>query len=410
MSFSMAEKIAFLTSYLPSLGGSEFANAELASGLKRRGHEVIVISQPYDGDKEYDLISEKDMGIPVTRVPYTFGYGGIPPAPEQTATVNAFVAEQLERNRPDAVILGHDSWSWYRMAARGLDLPTIQYLHGTPTRALAQGIFTPEKTVEFLDNIRDADHVIVVAEHFRQLMIAYGIPKSDITTVYNGVDFSLFNTSYSQEELSTLRAGLEIPADAKVVMHASNHYPVKRVTDIAASAEHVIAEMPNVFYLIVGEGPETALLKETIGQSPYASHFRVPGKVPYSEMPKHMLISDLFVLASESEGYPRVGAEAQAIGLPLLISDMPAGLEQTAQGKYGFTFSMGNIGDLAGKTMEILSMSPDALGRMTDRAEAYVSRHLSRAHQLDSVEAIIGKVLGKGKTYFKAAAGFYSII
>jgi glycosyltransferase involved in cell wall biosynthesis len=74
---------------------------------------------------------------------------------------------------------------------------------------------------------------------------------------------------------------------------------------------------------IAGEGPAMADLRRMVEASPSAADIAILGSVRDAEKAQLLARSDLLVVTSQREGFPRVVAEAMASGLPVLTAAYP---------------------------------------------------------------------------------------
>jgi glycosyltransferase involved in cell wall biosynthesis len=95
-------------------------------------------------------------------------------------------------------------------------------------------------------------------------------------------------------------------------------------------------------------------MEELSRQKGLAASFRYVGEIDHQQVPKYLNLSDIVVLPSEREGFPLVYREAQACGRVLLVSDIPAAREAITDGETGVLFRVGDVNDLAAKTLALV--------------------------------------------------------
>jgi glycosyltransferase involved in cell wall biosynthesis len=133
----------------------------------------------------------------------------------------------------------------------------------------------------------------------------------------NAIDTTCY--SYNTERHNSMRRELQIPDDAFVVGHVGRFNTVKNHTfllDVFAKAN---AQNENLVLLLVGDGDLRAEMEQkaaTLGISD-----RVIFTGVRSDVPDLMQAMDCFVFPSLYEGLGIVAVEAQAAGLPCLVSD-----------------------------------------------------------------------------------------
>ena len=119
---------------------------------------------------------------------------------------------------------------------------------------------------------------------------------------------------------SEVRHELGIPDDALVVGHVGRFDPQKNHTYLIEIAAELIRCQKNTRILLVGGGPLREEVETRVRKLGLDRYFVFAGL--RSDVPKLMLgAMDCFLLPSLHEGLPLVAVEAQAAGLPLIMSD-----------------------------------------------------------------------------------------
>jgi L-malate glycosyltransferase len=253
----------------------------------------------------------------------------------------------IQAERPDVVVAGQEPLAWYvPQIAREHGLPCVLLLRGTPTSRIVDGSFPEEHGRPWLEAFRRADRVVTVSRFFEDGLRDRGLSR--VCTLQNHVDLGRFRPEAKDP---TLLERLGIRHGQIVVVHVSKIEPIKRPLDLVTVASK-IGQAADLVYVIVGEGPLLAEMKETCRRLRVMDRFRFVGWVPYDRMPGFLNIADMVVQPSESEGLSRVYLEAMACGRALIASDIPAAREVVRHRENGLLFERGNL-DSLGRTMNL---------------------------------------------------------
>ena len=127
-------------------------------------------------------------------------------------------------------------------------------------------------------------------------------------------------TPFREPPRVSLRDELGIPRDAFVVGHVGRLVEVKNHAFLIRIAEAAQVLDPTIHFLVVGDGPLRADIERGITEAQLNHRFTLAGQ--RSDVAALMVgAMDAFVLPSLFEGLPVVLIEAQASGLPCLVSD-----------------------------------------------------------------------------------------
>lgn len=135
--------------------------------------------------------------------------------------------------------------------------------------------------------------------------------------LYCGIDLAPFQKNVDE---IAVRKELNIARDKFVVGHVGRFSAVKNHAFIVEIAKHITSIRDDIHFLLVGDGPLRDEIEQMVNSCGLSSAFTFAGL--REDVPRLMKgAMDLFLLPSFFEGLPLVGLEAQATGLPLLVSD-----------------------------------------------------------------------------------------
>jgi len=335
-------------------GGSVF-NAEMLPSLAGLGHRVRMIAEApvaYD-DGHWSVFGSGIPNLIVEPFALEFRTARKPPSPADLAKTRAQLEPIFERmvtqERPDIVIAGSESMSWYLAGlCERHRLPSLLISHGSPTAGLRNGIYPESVSRELVAHLRRMSAIVTVAQHLADVLYSYGL--TNIHTIPNAADTDRFRP---QPKDQSLLAQLQIDSEQPVVAHVSTFNNSKGLSDIVASAEIVLKSNPRVIYLIVCGGPERFAMEQLGRDKKIEGSFRYVGSIEHRLMPEYLNLADIVVHPSLREGCPFIYRETQACGRVLLASDIAAAREAIDDGETGVLFRAGDVRDLADKTLSI---------------------------------------------------------
>ena len=183
-----------------------------------------------------------------------------------------------------------------------------------------------------------------------------------VVTIPNGVDERYLALGHNRTPWDASRP-LEMITVGSLI-------PRKGVDEVLTALVDV--HLPNGFRLTVaGDGSERTKLEARSNALGLADRIRFLGAVDADRVHDLLRTSDLFLLASRSEGRPNVVLEAMASGLPVVASDIPGVRELITHGVEGLLYPVGQPAELA-RTIETLAREPDRLASTGARAHRSV--------------------------------------
>ena len=130
--------------------------------------------------------------------------------------------------------------------------------------------------------------------------------------------------------------------------------------------------------LLVGDGPERALVEEEIARLGIGSAVRLLGE--RTDVPELLAQADVFVLSTRSEGLPLSVLEAMAAGLPVIASNVGGIPELVVDGVSGVLVPPGDPGALA-EAIERLLENPSLALRLGEAGR----RRVAESFDLEAV-------------------------
>ncbi len=158
---------------------------------------------------------------------------------------------------------------------------------------------------------------------------------SRLQAIYNGMDYELF-TSASQNRLK-VREELGIAPDELTVGSCLRFSHVKNPQLFVELARKVNQQTPKVKFLLVGDGPLRNEVSDLIRKYNLEPHFICPGW--QDDIARMMSAMDIYVVTSRLEGFCIALAEAQALGLPCVATNVECFYESLCPQMHNNLFS-----------------------------------------------------------------------
>ena len=197
---------------------------------------------------------------------------------------------------------------------------------------------------------RWTDMFVAVSEENIRLGVREKIfPRDRCRLIRSGFDTGRF-TSGSREEGRRL---LDIPGDVPVVGTVAVFKPQKAPHDFVEVARRVAAEVPNAWFVMVGDGELRPEVERALAKASLDVRFRMTGW--RREIPDLLRAFDVFLLTSRWEGLPKVVPQALISGVPVVATAVDGTREIVDDGKDGFLCPPGDVEGLATRVLSVLA-------------------------------------------------------
>ena len=273
-----------------------------------------------------------------------------------------------------------------RFAARHAGVPlVIHTIHGPSfgefQGRLANTVFRGAERAA----ARATDHFVVVAEAMARQYQAAGIGAAGkYTRIFSGFDLDPFLGAGRDPELAA-RLGIR-PGDF-VVGKVARLFGLKGHDELFAEASDLVRRVPNIRFLLLGDGPWRARFEAMATASPALSgRFIFAGLVPPSEVCRYLGLMDVLVHLSRREGLARVLPQALAAGKPVIALDCDGAGEVCREGETGFLLK-GDASQLVDR-VGLLADRPDLARALGERGRAWVRERFSEAAMVEALDAL----------------------
>ena len=166
--------------------------------------------------------------------------------------------------------------------------------------------------------------------------------NANVTLVPNGVETERFTPAGDGRR----------PRSPARVLYVGRFSSEKNLATVVTAAADVARRRP-LRLVLVGAGPLEQALRDQARAAGLETDFR--GVIPQERLPEVYREADAFVLASFTEGHPKVVIEAMAAGVPVVASDCEGNRSLVSDGVTGLLFDPHRPADLADRLRQVLA-------------------------------------------------------
>jgi len=293
----------FTDSYLPRRSGVVRAVEAAARGLRSRGHSVYIFAPSYPGytDAAPDVYRFPSIAPP--------GHADFPLAVPYSAThLRTLRGLRLDLIHSHSPFLLGGLGAW---VAHTFHLPLVftyhtlyaEYAHYAPLVGELTRPFIIAYTTAYCNR---CDRVLVSVPAMTSILRAYGVRASIEVVPSVGIDPGEFAHPSPQ----TVRAWYHIPADAPLLLFVGRLAREKGVPLLL----EVAAALPEVWLLLVGDGPERQDLQAQAQRLGLGERVVFAGELDHGHVVDALYACDLFVFPSQTETLGLAVLEAMAAG------------------------------------------------------------------------------------------------
>jgi glycosyltransferase involved in cell wall biosynthesis len=363
------------TTYSPARNGQAVFTTNLAEGLARRGHYVLVITQSEQGH------------------PYRIVRNGVSIYADRALSLNRWnpgtaacilpgrsAWRAMESFRPEVVHI-QDHYPISRHALR------YAHIHGR--RTLGTNHFMPDNLAPYLGVIAGWKPVFNrlmwswVLEAFNRLDLVTAPSRTAVELLRRqglrplaipiscGIDLNRFYPNPRADRLACCRQ-YELDPDRCIFLYVGRIDNEKRL-DVLIHAVHLL-QRNDIQLAIAGRGAARESLQTLVSELGLGDRVRFTGFIPDSDLPMLLNSVNCFAMPSPAELLSIATLEAMASARPVLLARAQALPELVNDGINGYTFIPGDAHDAACK-MNILAGQPNRWSAMGAASLAKVMSH-----------------------------------
>ncbi len=372
-------------------GGAERTAIDVAAGLADVGARALVASE--GGRLVGELQAHGGVWIPFparTKNPFSM-----------LANVRR-LARIAYHERADLIHARSRAPAWVGLgAARALGIPFVTTFHGSYA-----GRSAPKR---LYNSVMARGDTVIANSAFTASLVKslYGADEERVVTLQRGTDLTEFSpAAVSPERVDALRRKWEVAPHERIVLLAARLTGWKgQKVLIEAAARLRDRGHRDLVYILAGDHQgRDGYVKELdrlITDRGLAGTVRRVGHC--TDMPAAYLAASVVTVPStEPEAFGRVAVESQAMGTPVVVSDLGAVPETVlappetpASARTGWRVPAGDPDALADALDEVMALGASAHESLSRRARVHVEQHFSLETMISGTLSVYGALLAK---------------
>lgn len=279
-----------------------------------------------------------------------------------------------------------------RLAAWRLKVPAVLHtVHGAPFHPY-QSLLT-RKLFVFCEKYaaKRCHRLLCVADAMTDLMVEGRVaPREKFTTVYSGMEIDDYLQADKDRE--EVRRELSLSENTIVVGKIARLFNLKGHKYLVEAARTVVAQNPNVHFLLVGDGSLRDQIESQIETAGLGNHFHFTGLVPPTDVPRFLGAMDILAHTSLREGLARALPQALLAAKPVISFDIDGAREVCITGQTGILTAPKDISALSDA---IIRLAESPAMRQQYGAAGRIKCQKMYSHQLmtDRIRSIYQEVL-----------------
>lgn len=368
--------------YYPMTNGVAVFAHNLAKGLAKQGHEVMVICPSFTGKKHRtkrdgvvtmsmssirfpfypDQINKvpnnkEFLGMQMPRLGYRYGiWITVDPYPALKKALNKFQPDVIHNQTAEMIAIAAQRY------AKKYNVPMVSTGHAYPDNITSQmKLFKPIKRpldamlrAYMASFLKHSEYATMPTELAIDDLVPKNRKRFDVTVeaLSNGVDLSQFAPGKADK---AVLAKYGLKSGVPRVLYVGRVDPEKSISNVVRAFAGVLRKVPEAELVITGDGTDRQRLVELSEELGIEDKVKFIGRVMPPDIVEVYRGATVFATASETETQGIVLIEAAATGLPLVAVDAGAVREICQDKKNGVLCEPCDVVSMTKALVKILS-------------------------------------------------------
>src|SRR6185295_1200969 len=344
------------------------------NGLRAIGHRAALVAHPGG-----ELLRRAAEGLEL-----------IPIAPRTEMDLSAAwkLSRLVKRLAPD-IIHAHDP--------HGVAMASLALSLGAPAaKGGPMPVLVASRRVDFhlkgnsfsRWKYRQVDCFIAASEAIRRMLVADGIPDDRTVTVHEGIDIEHVLAAPAVN----VHEAFFLPHGAPVVGNVAALVPHKGQRYLIEAAHQVVREIPDIRFVILGEGELREQLERQINEHHLQKHVLMPGF--RTDVIGCIKGFDLLAMSSVTEGLGTSLLDAMACAKPIVATTAGGIPEIVEEGVNGLLVPPRDAASLAAAIVRLLRDAP-LRQRMGAAGLARVTERFTVERMVEATAAVYDRLLNR---------------
>lgn len=222
----------------------------------------------------------------------------------------------IQERKIEQIIISHVIPMGY--IALMLKLPYFVILHGYDITLAKRSVWKRYWLKKILNKSK---HIIVNSNFTKNEVLSIGIKENKITIVNPCPNFVKMQINETERQIIKNELDLH---HKRILLSVGRLIPRKGFDKVIEALPQVIKQIPNLIYLIVGNGSDDKRLEKLAEELGVLKNITIVRDVPDTNLPAYYSLADIFIMPSriinksDVEGFGIVYLEANLLGKPVI--------------------------------------------------------------------------------------------